>query len=128
MKVLVDTSFLLLCVEKGKDFFSMLENKTAERIEPVVPSEVLSELKRLAAKRGKKSKMALAALQIAETMEKLAMEHEGSVDDALIYYAKKTNHPILTSDAKLMKKLASEKIEYLTVSSAGKPIVRLKFR
>ncbi|MEM4183031.1 MAG: hypothetical protein QXG52_04285, partial [Candidatus Caldarchaeum sp.] len=96
--------------------------------EPVVPSEVLSELKRLAAKRGKKSKMALAALQIAETMEKLAMEHEGSVDDALIYYAKKTNHPILTSDAKLMKKLASEKIEYLTVSSAGKPIVRLKFR
>jgi len=128
LKVLVDTSFLLLCVEKGKDFFSMLENKTAERIEPVVPSEVLSELKRLAAKRGKKSKMALAALQIAETMEKLAMEHEGSVDDALIYYAKKTNHPILTSDAKLMKKLASEKIEYLTVSSAGKPIVRLKFR
>lgn len=128
MKVLVDTSFLLLCAEKGKDFFTVLENKAGERIEPVVPSEVVSELKRLAAKRGKKSKMASAALQLAETMEKLAKEYEGSVDDALIYYARKTQHPVLTSDAKLMKKLASEKIEYMTVSYAGKPIVRLKFR
>lgn len=128
MKAIVDTSFLLFCVERGKDFIRLLEEKVGDRLEPVVPLEVVDELKRLSAGSGKKSKMAETALKLARTMQTIDQRYEGPVDSAIVKHAERTGYPVVSLDSHLIEKLVSRKIEYLTFSAGGEPVVRLKFR
>ncbi|MEM0349474.1 MAG: hypothetical protein QXE96_06805 [Candidatus Caldarchaeum sp.] len=127
MKVLVDTSFLLFCAEKGVDYLSILENRLGDKLEPVAPVSVIAELKRLADKRGRKSMLAKAALEMLKNMEQLPGK-SGVVDEVLIELARETGYPVLTVDTRLMRRLGLRNLEYLGVSATGKPIVRLKFR
>lgn len=126
--MLVDSSFLLFCAERGVDYLSVLENKLGERLELVVPSSVVEELRRLAAKGGGKSMLARVALEILKDAEQLPGKVGENVDDVLLQLGRETGYPVLTVDARLMRRLAARNLEYLGISAAGKPIVRLKFR
>ncbi|MCS6784027.1 MAG: hypothetical protein RMI43_01325 [Candidatus Caldarchaeum sp.] len=128
MKVLVDTSFLLFCAQRGRNYLAFLEDKVQDRLQPVVIKGVVEELRRLASRRGKMGKMAETALQLVQSMEVLESFENGRVDDLIIQYADKLALPVVTVDAALVKKLAAKNLEYMSVSGAGKPIVRLKFR
>ncbi|MDJ0271550.1 MAG: hypothetical protein QXN23_04920 [Candidatus Caldarchaeum sp.] len=128
MKVLVDSSFLLFCADRGVDYLSVIENKLGERLELVAPSSVVEELRRLAAKSGRKSSLARVALKILKNAEHLPGKPGEKVDDVLLQLVRETGYPVLTVDARLMRRLAARNLEYMGVSAAGKPIVRLKFR
>lgn len=125
---MVDSSFLILCVQRGKDYIKLLEEKVGDKIEPVVPGEVVAELQNLASGGGKRSKLAQTALKLAATMEVLEKEFEGEVDEAILRHAERKGYPVVTVDSELLRMLSEKKMEYLTISSTGKPVVRLKFR
>lgn len=44
MKILLDTNFILTCVRQKVDFASLVEEMTDEKIEWIVPQQVLNEL------------------------------------------------------------------------------------
>ena len=116
MKVLIDTSFLMLCAEKGRNFIALAEETLGEKLECYVLEDVIEELKALASKKGRKGAMAAVALKIAKEMtviksstpstettdEKLLEESErrrlvlATVDNQLISKAKRRRLPILT--------------------------------
>ncbi|MCS7110345.1 MAG: hypothetical protein NZ956_02605 [Candidatus Caldarchaeum sp.] len=128
MKILVDTSFLLFCAQRGRNYLALLEDKVQDKLQPVVIKGVVEELRRLAFRKGRMGKMAETALRLVQSMEVLEASELGRVDDLIIRYAGELAVPVLTVDAALMKKLAAKDLEYISVSDAGKPIVRLKFR
>ncbi|MEM2237057.1 MAG: hypothetical protein QXR26_00225 [Candidatus Caldarchaeum sp.] len=128
MKALLDTSFLLLCLEKGRDYLKLIEQKLGEHVEPVILENVVDELRTLASKRGKKGMLARAALQKMINANIVQFHGMYNVDEALQKYAAEHKMPVITVDTKLAKKLASSGLPYISVGKAGKPIVRLILR
>lgn len=126
MKALLDTSILLLCAEKGRDYLAVLEKKIGDVIEPVVLESVLRELKALSGGRGKKAKLARAAAEMLTGVE--VVEAEGAADEALIKYSSDHGIPVVSVDLRLLRRLSRAGLPYITVSKAGKPIVRLILR
>jgi len=126
LKALVDTSFLLLIVEVGKDLFSVLEDKIQERIEPVVIKPVFKELESISKRRGRRAQMARAAIQLTARMSLVDYPASGSVDETLLKYAFEEKLPIITADRKMVRVLTSSGLPYITINRSGKPIVRLK--
>ncbi|MEM4281102.1 MAG: hypothetical protein QW470_03040 [Candidatus Caldarchaeum sp.] len=128
MKALLDTSFLLLCLEKGRDYLKLIEQKLGEHIEPVILENVVDELRTIASKRGKKAMLARTALQKMIYANIVPFQNMDNADEALQKYAAEHKMPVITVDAKLAKKLASSGVPYISVTKAGKPIVRLILR
>ncbi len=128
MKALLDTSFLLLCVEKGRDYLRILEEKIGEKIEPIVLENVIAELRMLSKRPGKKALLAKAALEQTAHMAKVQFQNVDDVDEALQKYAAEYAVPIVSVDAKMLKKLSKLNLPYMTIGRAGKPIVRLILR
>jgi len=62
MKILIDTSFLLACIQKGENLFYKLEEILKIPIEPIILENVLKELEKISMKKGKKSKEAKLCL------------------------------------------------------------------
>lgn len=128
MKALLDTSFLLFCAERGRDYLRVIEEKLDEPIEPVVLKNVVDELRRLASKKGKKGMIAKAALQNLANTTVVSSPHSGTVDQVLQRHAKEHEVPVVTVDAKLAKRLEKSGIPYVTLTVSGKPVVRLILR
>jgi len=117
MKVLVDTSFLMLCAEKGRDFITLAEETLGEKLECYVLEDVLNEIKMLASRRGKRAVMAAAALKIAEKMQVLKSEIEGvrKTDEKLLAESSRNKFVLATVDNQLIKKAKERGLPVLTV-------------
>ncbi|MEM1574448.1 MAG: nucleotide-binding protein [Nitrososphaerota archaeon] len=120
MKILIDTSFLLKCVQKGGDLFYKLEETLKVPIEPIILENVLKELKNISSIKGKKSKEAKLALEIANKYNKIAYNENIPTDEALLEIAFKNKYPVLTCDIKLKKKLREKKIPVIFLKKDGK--------
>ena len=117
MKLLLDTSFLIYCAEKGRDFLSLAEEALGEPLECYVLKDVLGELRALRAKPGKRGLMASAAAQIAEKMKLLESRSEKlSTDEKLILEAKRIGAAIATIDFDLIAEAREKGVPILTIS------------
>lgn len=122
LKVIFDTSFVIYICKKPSTVFREMEDLMG-KIEPVLPSPVLKELKRLA-RRKKPAKLALEALKRMEVVEV-----EGPADRAIINLAKRLKVPVATLDRELTSILRKEGIPYFTVKddhliTVGRPELR----
>ncbi len=117
MKVLVDSSFLIHCAERGKDLIALAEERLGERLECYLLEEVLKELRGLSARRGRRAAMASTALKIAEKM-KLIKSHAEDLptDEKLLQEAKRIQAAIATIDFELIDKARERGISILTVT------------
>ncbi|MCD6536177.1 MAG: hypothetical protein J7K49_04005 [Thaumarchaeota archaeon] len=117
MKILVDASFLLLCAEKGRDFISLAEESLGDKLECYVLEDVLKELKRLAARGGKRGTFAGVALKIAEKMNKLRSDLPETleVDQKLLEEAERLGMTLVSIDMDLISKARERGIPILTV-------------
>ena len=117
MKILVDASFLLLCAEKGRDFISLAEESLGDKLECYVLEDVLKELKRLAARGGKRGTLAGVALKIAEKMNKLRSDLPETleVDQKLLEEAERLGMALASIDMDLISKARERGIPILTV-------------
>lgn len=117
MKILVDASFLLLCAEKGRDFISLAEESLGDKLECYVLEDVLKELKRLAARGGKRGTLAGVALKIAEKMNKLRSDLPETleVDQKLLEEAERLGMTLASIDMDLISKARERGIPILTV-------------
>ena len=117
MKILVDASFLLLCAEKGRDFISLAEESLGDKLECYVLEDVLKELKRLAARGGKRGTLAGVALKIAEKMNKLRSDLPETleVDQKLLEEAERLGMTLVSIDMDLISKARERGIPILTV-------------
>ncbi len=120
MKILIDTSFLLACIQKGENLFYKLEEILKIPIEPIILENVLKELEKISMKRGKKSKEAKLALEIANKYKKISYNENISTDEALLEIAFKNKYPVLTCDMKLKKKLRERKLPVIFLKKDGK--------
>jgi len=107
-KVLVDSNFLLLPFNCGIDIFREVEHVLASKVEFIVLTSVLEELKQIASKTKKlklKRQVALAH-ELSEKCTKINIETHGrSVDDCLIEAAKELNGIVATGDMELKSRL-----------------------
>jgi rRNA-processing protein FCF1 len=120
MKILIDTSFLLACIQKGENLFYKLEEILKIPIEPIILENVLKELEKISMKKGKKSKEAKLALEIANKYKKISYNENISTDEALLEIAFKNKYPVLTCDMKLKKKLRERKLPVIFLKKDGK--------
>jgi len=104
LRVIIDTSFLLLLVERGKDLLRLMEDKFGERVEPLVPRPVVRELERLASLGGRRGHYAGLALKIAAGMEGIGGEGDDA-DEAILRLFHSTRLPVVTADSGLARRL-----------------------
>ena len=117
MKVLVDTSFLLLCVEKGRDLISLAEEKLGEPLECYVLEDVLNELKSLEGRGGKRGAFASLALRIAEKFRRIGGGRNLPPDEKLLREAERIGAAIATVDLELLEKARRKGIPVISVGA-----------
>ena len=117
MKALIDTSFLMLCAEAGKDFIGLAEEKIGDRIECYVLKEVLEELEKISKHPGRRGAAARAALKLAKRMKilDLGFPEDLALDERLLKASKDLGMVLATIDLELIRRARSLKAPLLTV-------------
>lgn len=108
MEVVVDTSFIIACSQKKRDYLREIE-LTYGKVKFLVPSSVLRELsllKKVEAKVGKK---------ILEMHNFEVVECEGNADDCVIKIAEERGALIASFDSKLRRRARKMGIKLITV-------------
>lgn len=106
MRVLLDSSFILSSVQLGLDAAAMLEDSLDAKLEPLVLSDTLRELKKMSARAGKKGREAQLALRIVEKYPVFSYtERTASVDEAIVQAAESLGCIVATNDMRLKRKL-----------------------
>lgn len=105
--VLVDSSFILACVEKGRDFFTIVERRFDRVFKPVIARAILEELKSIASKGGKRGRLASLAFEIASKYEKLPDEPmpNEDIDSFIVRVAFEKKLIVATNDVHLRSRL-----------------------
>lgn len=108
MKILLDTSFVVVCVKENIDFISLADEMFDEPITWVLPKEVEKELRDISVRKGEKIKDKDAAkigLQILESVaEKISLENKVT-DNGIVNYAKSHEVIVATLDKELKKRV-----------------------
>lgn len=97
-KVILDTSFILSCIQKKIDFFEEIE---LMGMQIIIPNEVISEIKGIANSKKKlkfkeNAKLALDLFEL-HSFHKVNLDSK-NVDKGLINLAKKENNVLATLD------------------------------
>ncbi len=115
--VYVDTSFLMLSAKFHIDVLSEAEKLLEGRVQFVVPTAVLAELKGLARSRGASGRDARVALGlIRERAIPDVTSKESDADAALVEASRLPNVIVATADSYLRKK----------IRGAGRPVIFLR--
>ncbi|MEM2140737.1 PIN domain-containing protein [Nitrososphaera sp.] len=117
MKVLCDTSFLMVLVSKPIKHVERMEHEFG-RLEFVVPDVVIDELKRLEEKAGpKRSTLAKTALAVAKArFTAVRVPKAAHVDDSIVEYATEKKCAVATIDTALRRRLIANNVLVLTLS------------
>lgn len=107
--VLLDTSFLVACVEAKIDFLSFFEQLG---LQPEMLEQVVEELKMLKSRTGSISRSARLALDL--TVHLPVIRHKGRADDLVVEHASK-NRLAATMDAELKRRLKERGIPHFVV-------------
>ena len=103
LRVIADTSFLMVPGMFGVDVMSELDRLLQRRYSLVIPKPVVEELKKLAA-RGKPAERSAARLGIALAKRGKVVDAEDNADEAILTMACE-NCVVGTTDAELRRKL-----------------------
>jgi len=106
MKILLDTNFLITSVKQKIDFNSLANQLFNEKIEWIVPIEVLAELEKISMQKGEKTEdkeSAKLALQLVADFDNIPLG-TNTVDNGIVRYAKNNQVVIATLDKNLKKR------------------------
>ena len=117
IKVLLDTSILLLSFELPFDLFSETERLLQARVEFLVLQQVHDELQRLSKKQTLIGIRAFRALEITSKCKTLRLGSVSRIgaDEALIKAGIETNAVVATADSRLRARLRSLSIPVLSL-------------
>ncbi|HEX6067970.1 MAG TPA: hypothetical protein VFZ05_04140 [Nitrososphaera sp.] len=117
MKILCDTSFLMVLVSKPIKHVERMEHEFG-RLDFVVPDIVIDELKRLQEKAGpKRSTLAKTALEISKSRFSVVKVPKAThVDDSIVEYATEQKCAVATIDTALRRRLIANNVLVLTLS------------
>ncbi|RMD45985.1 hypothetical protein D6829_00665 [Candidatus Pacearchaeota archaeon] len=109
MRILLDTNFIITCAKEGIDFERLANEIIDEKIEWIVPQEVLNELGNLKDRRGVKVKDRLASkigFEILSRIKPKVVELgcRSNVDIGIINYILGTDIVLATLDREMKKK------------------------
>lgn len=119
MRALLDTSFLMLCAEVGRDLLSLVSDKLGEPIEPCTLPQVMAELRALTRAKGKRGRTAALALEMAGRFSVIEPAVEGEVDEVLITTARREGCLLVTADLELFRKALEKGMRAAFVSERG---------
>jgi len=120
VNVVLDTNALMMPAQFGVDLFSGLTELLGAYV-PLVPAEVIYELRGLSNGSGKNQAAARFGLTIAERCEVLPeWNEEIPVDDKVIKNAQEFNALVVTNDRALRKKLLEKKIPVIILRSRSR--------
>ncbi len=119
MRALLDTSFLMLCAEVGRDLLSLVSDRLGEPVEPCTLPQVIAELRALTGAKGKKGKLASLALRMAESVCVIEPAAGGEVDEVLVATARRERCLLVTSDLEIFRKALREGTRAAFVSERG---------
>jgi len=109
MRILLDTNFLLTCAKQKVDFAELIGEQVDEKIEWIIPDEVISELIELTKRKELKGKDKDAAKFALFLIEKLGYEpvrvNNKNVDVGIANFIKGTNIALATLDKGLKKRV-----------------------
>ena len=103
LRVIADTSFLMIPGMFGVDVVSELDRLLQRRYSLVIPKPVVGELKKLSA-RGKPTERSAACLGIVLVKRGKVIDAKGNADEAILTMACE-NCVVGTTDAELRRKL-----------------------
>jgi rRNA-processing protein FCF1 len=119
LRALLDTSFLMLCAEVGRDLLSLVSDKLGEPIEPCTLPQVMAELRALTRAKGKRGRTAALALEMAGRFSVIDPAVEGEVDEVLIATARREGCLLVTADLELFRKALEKGMRAAFVSERG---------
>jgi rRNA-processing protein FCF1 len=119
LRALLDTSFLMLCAEVGRDLLSLVSDKLGEPIEPCTLPQVMAELRALTRAKGKRGRTAALALEVAWRFSVIEPAVEGEVDEVLITTARREGCLLVTADLELFRKALEKGMRAAFVSERG---------
>jgi rRNA-processing protein FCF1 len=119
LRALLDTSFLMLCAEVGRDLLSLVSDKLGEPIEPCTLPQVMAELRALTRVKGKRGRTAALALEMAGRFSVIEPAVEGEVDEVLIATARREGCLLVTADLELFRKALEKGMRAAFVSEMG---------
>lgn len=105
MEILLDTNFILTCVKQKIDFVNFANEIINEKIEWIIPFEVVGELTNLSTRKnvsGKDKDSAKLALFFIENIKYESMRvNNKNVDQGILDFARGKNIVLATMDKKL---------------------------
>ena len=119
MRALLDTSFLMLCAEVGRDLLSLVSDKLGEPIESCTLPQVMAELRALTKAKGMRGRTAAVALEMAGRFRVIEPAVEGEVDEVLIATARREECLLVTADLELFRKALEKGMRAAFVSERG---------
>jgi rRNA-processing protein FCF1 len=107
LKVILDSNFLMIPFQFNLDIFQEIEFLLQKKVDFVVPSAVKAELTDISTRGGEGASEASLALQLASRCRvvEVALESNGTVDDAIFKAAQKLGAVVATTDIVLKKRL-----------------------
>ena len=119
MRALLDTSFLMLCAEVGRDLISLVSDRLGEPIEPCTLPQVMEELRALTRAKGKRGRTAAVALEMTGRFSVIEPAVEGEVDEVLIATARREECLLVTADLEIFRRALKEGMRAAFVSERG---------
>lgn len=118
--VLLDTNFLLVPYQFRVDVLKQIEGILEVPHEIVVPSGVVSELRKLGRGHGKEGAAARFALKLVEASKARRVRSAGNVDDWIVQYAVRENAIVCTNDVALRHRLKNEGVKIIALRSRAR--------
>ncbi len=113
MKILLDTNFILTCTKQKIDFYYLTDKLFDEKIEWIVPSQVIRELENIKNKkegRKKEKDFANISIDILSTINYTVvnLEDNPNVDIAIVNYIKDKDIVLATLDRNLKRRVKNK--------------------
>lgn len=107
MEILLDTNFILSCINQKIDFISYANMLIQEKIEFLLPEEILEEIQILSKRKGERIKdkqSARIALELVKlsNFKKINLNNQ-NVDDGIVNYLKNNKNIVLASLDKVLR-------------------------
>ena len=119
-KVVLDTNFLLVPYQFKIDVFRQIERLLEAPHEFIVPTGVVSELKKLAKGRGKEGAASRFALKLLGAYKVTKVRSKGDVDGWIAEYAVKENAIVATNDVELRNRLKKGGVKMIALRSRAR--------